>query len=141
MDEMNEDRSEDYQRSNERLQELLEMEEGEDMIVEGEQDEEDPEPEIYQGPTNIYYSLENRYEVRLPVPVYKCEGEGIVEVQVAVDQKGRVVQVSIANLGDSFNEICLAEAARTAALNTRFNSDFKAPVRQQGTITYHFQPQ
>ncbi|MBL7113377.1 MAG: hypothetical protein ISS19_15680 [Bacteroidales bacterium] len=141
LDEMNDDRSEDYQRSNERLQELLEMEEGEDIIVEGEQDEEDSEPEIYQGPTNIYFSLENRYEVRLPVPVYKCEGEGIVEVQVAVDQRGRVVQVSVDNLGDSLNEICLAEAARTAALNTRFNSDFEAPVRQQGTITYHFQPQ
>ena len=59
------------------------MEEGEDIIVDGDQDKEESEPEIYQGPTNIYYSLENRYEVRLPIPVYKCEGEGIVEVQVA----------------------------------------------------------
>ena len=141
LDEMDGDRSEDYLRSNERLQELLEMEEGEDIIVEGEQDEEDTEPEIYQGPTNIYYSLENRYDVRLPVPVYKCEGEGIVEVQVVVDQRGRVVQVGVDNLGDSLNEICLTEAAKTAALSTRFNSDFEAPARQRGTITYHFQPQ
>ncbi len=140
-DEMNEDRSEDYKRSNEKLQELLEMEQGEDMIVKGEQDEEESEPEIYNGPTNIYFSLENRYEIRLPVPVYKCEGEGIVEVQVAVDQRGRVVQVRVDNPGESINDICLSEAAKKAALNTRFNSDFEAPVRQQGTITYHFQPQ
>jgi len=140
MDEMDEDRSEDYLRSNERLQELLEMEE-EDIIVEGEENEDDTEPEIYQGPTNIYYSLENRYEVRLPVPVYKCEGEGIVEVQIVVDQRGRVVQVGVDNLGDSLNEICLAEAAKAAALSTRFNSNFEAPARQRGTITYHFQPQ
>jgi hypothetical protein len=141
LEEMDESRSEDYRRSNERLQELLEIEQGEDIVVEGEQDEEESEPEIYRGPTNIYYSLENRYEVRLPVPVYKCEGEGIVEVQIAVDQRGRVMQVSVDSPGGSLNEICLAEAAKTAALNTRFNSDFDAPVRQKGTITYHFQPQ
>jgi len=141
LDEMNADRSEDYLRSNERLQELLEMEEGEDIIVEGEQDEDETEPKIYQGPTNIFYSLEKRYEIRLPVPVYKCEGEGIVEVQIVVDQRGRVVQVGVENLGDSLNEICLADAAKTAALNTRFNTDFDAPARQRGTITYHFQPQ
>jgi hypothetical protein len=141
LDEMDETRSEDYLRSNQRLQELLEMEEGEDVVVAGEEDEENLESEIYQGPTNIYYSLENRYDIRLPVPVYKCEGEGIVEVQIAVDQRGQVVQVSVENMGDSMNEICLAEAARKAALNTRFNSDFEAPLRQKGTITYHFQPQ
>ena len=54
------------------------------------------------------------------------------------DIEGRVVQAEVDKPGDAFNEICLAEAARIAALRTRFNSDFGAPVRQQGTITYHF---
>lgn len=140
LDEMDDNRSEDYRRSNERLQELMEMEEG-DIQVESGDEEEEADREIYRGPTNIYYSLENRYDLRLPVPVYKCEGEGIVEVQIAVDQRGRVVQVSVDAPGESSNEICLSEAAKKAAMSTRFNSDFDAPVRQKGTITYHFQPQ
>ncbi len=96
---------------------------------------------VFSGKTNIFYSLENRYHLRLPVPVYKCEGSGVVEVQILVDQKGYVVNAQIPDLGESTNEICLAEAAKTAAMNTRFNSNFEAPLRQQGTITYYFQPQ
>ena len=89
-------------------------------------------------PEHRFYELEFRYHLKLPVPVYKCEGDGIVEVKIAVDQKGRVVQAEVDKPGDEFNEICLAEAARRAALLTRFNGDFGAPVRQEGTITYHF---
>ena len=126
----------DWQEMQERLKELEEMDK-EELIMEGEDTEHTP-PEPYQGPTNIYYELENRYHLRLPVPVYKCEGAGLIEVKIAVDQGGRVVQAETEKPGDTANEICLAEAARNAAFKTRFNADYNAPVRQVGTITYHF---
>ena len=109
--------------------------------MEGDEIQDDQREEPFQGPTNIFYDLEFRYHRRLPVPVYQCIGEGIVEVKIAVDQRGRVVQADVEKPGDDFNQICLAEAARKAALQTLFNADFDAPVRQQGTITYHFQLQ
>jgi len=139
-EEMSLNRSEEMLRSEERLRELQEMESEENIIAEADEPE-DKDPVVFKGKTNIYYSLENRYHMRLPVPVYKCEGFGIVEVQIFVDQKGYVVNAMVPNLGESMNDICLAEAAKIAALATKFNSNFDAPLRQQGTITYHFQPQ
>ena len=139
-EELYQNRSEEMIRSQERLRELEEMESAENIVAEGNESD-DKKAEVFSGKTNIFYSLENRYHIRLPVPVYKCEGFGVVEVQILVDQKGYVVNVQVPNMGDSSNEICLAEAAKTAAMNTRFNTDFNAALRQQGTITYHFQPQ
>lgn len=136
-EEMNDNRPETYEEMQERLKELEEMSK-EDLIMEGEDDARQQENEPYTGPTNIYYSLENRYHLRLPVPVYKCEGSGLIEVRIVVDQKGRVVHAEVDQKGASLNEICLAEAAKNAALRTRFNADYKAATRQVGTITYHF---
>ena len=134
--ELDADRSDEYQDLQEKLRELEEIAD-EDLIMQGDEElEEKPEP--FQGPTNIFYDLEFRYHTRLPVPVYQCEGNGIIQVKIAVDQRGRVVQAEVEKPGDDFNEICLAEAARKAALRSQFNGDFGAPVRQQGTITYHF---
>lgn len=140
LDELDENRNEDWLKSQEKLQDLLDRE-SDDMIVENEDQQALDDPGTFEGKTNIFYSLENRYHLRLPVPVYKCEGESVVEVQILVDQRGMVVQAQVPDLGDSMNEICLAEAAKSAALKTRFNSNFEAPLRQQGTITYYFQAQ
>jgi hypothetical protein len=129
-------RPESIKEMQERLRDLEELEQ-EELIMDGEdsgQELKDP----YQGLTNIYYDLKDRYPLRLPVPVYKCEGEGFIEVIISVDQRGRVVQVEIEKPGVTANEICLEEAARSSALETRFNAKYDAPVRQVGTITYHF---
>jgi len=140
LDKLDENRNEDWLKSQEKLQDLLDRE-SEDLIVENEEKQALDDPGIFEGKTNIFYSLENRYHLRLPVPVYKCEGAGVVEVQILVDQRGMVIQAQVPDLGDSMNEICLAEAAKNAALKTRFNSNFEAPLKQQGTITYYFQAQ
>jgi hypothetical protein len=139
-DEMSLNRSEEMIKNQERLRELQEMESENAVIAEGDSSKVS-KPQVFNGKTNIFYSLKDRYHLRLPVPVYKCEGSGIVEVRILVDQKGFVVSVQIPDLGNSMNEICLAEAAKTAALNTRFNINYGAPARQEGTITYYFQPQ
>ena len=129
-------RPEDWKEMQERLKELEELDQ-EELIMEADDAEQSP-PELFQGPTNIYYNLEYRYHLRLPVPVYKCEGAGLIEVKIVVDQRGRVLKAETDKPGDTANEICLAEAARNAALNTRFNADYDAPDHQVGTITYHF---
>jgi len=129
-------RPEDMKELQERLKELEDLEQ-EEIIMEGEDKEQTP-PEFYEGPTNIFYDLKDRYHLWLPVPVYKCQGAGFIEVKIAVNQRGRVVQVEIEKPGDTANEICLEEAARNAALKTRFNANYDAPGRQVGTITYHF---
>jgi hypothetical protein len=139
-DELDENRNEDWLKSQERLKDLLDSR-SEDMVVENEEEQSSVEPGKFEGKTNIFYSLENRYHLRLPVPVYKCEGEGVVEVQILVDQRGLVVQAQVPDLGSTMNDICLAESAKEAAMKTRFNSNFNAPLRQQGTITYYFQAQ
>lgn len=129
-------RSDDEKKLQERLKELEEMQK-EDIIADGDSVRQ-RKPGIYEGPTNIFYDLVGRYHRRLPVPVYKCEGSGLIEVKIAVDRKGRVVQAEVGDAGESGNEFCLAEAAKNAALNTVFNEDFQAAARQVGTITYHF---
>jgi hypothetical protein len=139
-DELSSNRSEEMIRNQERLRELEEMEQEASVVSEADSSEMS-KPFVFNGKTNIFYSLKDRYYLKLPVPVYKCEGSGIVEVKILVDQKGFVVSSQIPDMGDSMNEMCLAEAAKTAALSTRFNTNYAAPTRQEGTITYYFQPQ
>ncbi len=133
---LNANRPEEYDETQERIKELEELA-NEEISMEAEESEQKP-PEPFDGPTNILYKLEYRYHLRLPVPVYKCLGSGTVTVNIVVDQKGRVVQAETKKSGETANEICLADAALTAARVTRFNSDYDAPVRQTGSITYHF---
>jgi hypothetical protein len=135
--ELNENRPESWEEMQERLKELEEISR-EELIMEAEDETKPEEREPYTGPTNIYYALENRHHRRLPVPVYKCQGSGMVEVGIVVDQKGRVVHAEIKQSGSGATETCLAEAAREAALRTRFNTDYQADNRQVGSITYHF---
>ncbi|NOZ46877.1 MAG: hypothetical protein GXO79_08850 [Chlorobi bacterium] len=92
---------------------------------------------FYKGPTNITYTLKNRQHVYLPVPVYKCEGSGIVSLIITVNRKGFVESVSIDSKNAVIDE-CLIKVAKQYALKTKFNEDSKAPERQKGNITYHF---
>jgi len=94
---------------------------------------------VYKGPTNIYFDLSNpvRNQVDLYVPVYKCQGNGQVVVDIIVNQNGSVEDASIDKQKSDFDE-CLFDAAYDAALRSKFNTDFKAPAKQKGTITYLF---
>jgi hypothetical protein len=106
-----------------------------------EEKKEQKKAEPYTGPTNIYYNLQGRRALWLPVPIYKCPDKGIVTVDVLVNQLGNVVQARVNKNPVNFNEECLFEAAISAALKARFDQNAGAPTRQAGTITFHFQPQ
>jgi len=99
---------------------------------------EENKPVNYQGPTRVYFRLENRYHTHLPIPVYKCPTAGKVNVSIEVDRDGSVVAAKIDHTGSTTTDPCLTEAALRSANVTRFNSDATAPPRQEGSITFHF---
>lgn len=92
---------------------------------------------IYSGKSNIHYFLENRFHVRLPIPVYLAKSGGEIKVDIQVDRSGRVTKAEIRSSKPT-NDPMLAEYAIQAAERTLFNSDNKAPAIQRGSITYKF---
>ncbi len=93
---------------------------------------------VYKGPTNIYFDLPNRRQIDLYIPVYKCQGNGKVVVNIIVNQAGEV-ENAVIDKSSSDNDDCLFDAAQDAATRSRFNADFKnAPNKQKGSITYLF---
>lgn len=92
---------------------------------------------VYSGKSNIHYYLENRYHVRLPIPVYLAKSGGEIKVDIQVDRSGRVIKAEVKSARASGDPM-LAEYAVQAAENTQFNADNKAPSVQKGSITYKF---
>ena len=74
----------------------------------------------------------------LPKPTYGSQVEGIVVVQVKVDQYGTVTEAIPGAEGTTVTDKTLWTAARTAALKAHFNQSASAPALQTGTITYIF---
>jgi hypothetical protein len=97
--------------------------------------------EQYSGPTTITYDLPGRTHIRVPVPVYKCPEGGIVEVNISVDQQGKVIKANIDDSPDNFNESCNHQMALEAALSSRFSQSTESPSIQTGVITFYFQKQ
>ncbi|WP_107822982.1 hypothetical protein [Mangrovibacterium marinum] len=92
---------------------------------------------IYSGESNIHYFLEDRYHLRLPIPVYLARGGGQITVTIWVSRSGKVVKAEVqpyANISDPM----LPDYALQAALRTVFNSKSDAPNPQKGSITYTF---
>ena len=92
----------------------------------------------YKGPTRIYYDLAGRTHTYLPVPIYKCQGEGKVIMSIQVNQKGIVEKVQVLENESTTSDPCLVDTAVTTALISRFNSDINSPKIQTGTLSYHF---
>ena len=92
--------------------------------------------EIYTGPSVMSYFLDGRKAMRLPVPVYQCNGGGDVTVNIEVNRGGRVTSATIH--ARSTNNTCLHEAAIRAALSSQFTADTKAVEPQKGNIVYRF---
>ena len=74
----------------------------------------------------------------IPKPVYGTQADGIVVVQVKVDQYGNVKEAVPGAEGTTVTDKTLWNAARNAAMKTTFNMDANAPAMQAGTITYIF---
>jgi len=74
----------------------------------------------------------------LPIPSYTSKTEGIVVVQIKVNQYGEVTEAIAGAEGTTVTDKTLWTAARNAALKAHFNQSANAPAIQLGTITYSF---
>lgn len=92
---------------------------------------------VYSGKSNIHYFLENRFHVRLPIPVFLAKSGGSITVDIQVDRTGNVIKAE-ARTSNNLKDPMLPVYATQAAERTVFNSDPKAPSVQRGTITYRF---
>jgi len=140
--ELDEQRSEEWRKQQEEIAKKLKEP---DYIPPVFDESKEIEMDDYSGPSNVSYEfLEapfKRYKVYLPVPVYKCQGEGTVYVDAVVDQYGRVVSADAKLKQDYPDRDCLLEVARNYALKTRFELNLKAPKNQKARIIYNFIPQ
>ncbi|MGD2033851.1 MAG: hypothetical protein PVF73_02270 [Bacteroidales bacterium] len=106
-------------------------------VVEAEQKKDVAEKgKKYTGPTRIEYSLKNRTDRFIHIPVYKCQHGGRVVIDIVVNQEGEVISASVAS--SSTDEICIIETALNSARISLFNIDMNAEPKQRGTISYEF---
>lgn len=77
----------------------------------------------------------------LPLPSYSVQKAGRVVVRITVDREGQVTDAIPGYEGTSVQDRTLWAAAKQAALQAKFNANPKAPVTQEGTITYIFKLQ
>lgn len=92
----------------------------------------------YDGPTRVYYDLANRYHLRMPIPIYKCENSGIIIINITVNPGGDITSYRFNEDMSSTLDECLLEAALSAVRRTSFNPDPAAQKKQEGTISYQF---
>lgn len=86
----------------------------------------------------VSFSLGGRNALSLPKPYYPGNEEGVVVVQVTVNQNGAVTKAEPGFKGSNTADPELISAAKKAALQAKFNVDKNAPAFQVGTITYRF---
>lgn len=77
----------------------------------------------------------------LPLPTYAVQKAGRVVVRITVDREGNVTDAIPGYEGTSVQDRSLWSAAKQAALQAKFNANPKAPLTQEGTITYIFKLQ
>jgi len=84
------------------------------------------------------YSLGNRKALSKPQPNYNCNEEGVVVVQITVDQNGNVIDAKPGARGTTNSASCLASQAKIAAMQTKWSSSPDGTEKQVGTIKYNF---
>jgi len=92
----------------------------------------------YKGATRIYYDLTGRTHMYLPIPIYKCQGAGLVVLSIEVNPKGIVEKALVVENESSTSDPCLIETAISTAMISRFNPDVNSPKIQTGTLSYQF---
>lgn len=96
----------------------------------------------YTGPTTISFEFleepKSRGRIKLTVPVYRCQGSGLVKVEVSVAPDGSVREARVLEPIEGNDRICFSDAALAAARTSRFRIELSAPAQQRAVITYSF---
>ena len=98
---------------------------------------EEEQKSAYSGPSVLSYEVPGRKGSYLPIPAYKCMGEGEVTVNVTVNPQGKVIAASVKD-DVSSDDSCLRAYAVRAAQSSMFSSKAGAPAKEYGYITYRF---
>ena len=98
---------------------------------------EEEQKSVYSGPSVLSYEVPGRKGSYLPIPAYKCMGEGEVTVNVTVNPQGKVIAASVKD-DVSSDDSCLRAYAVRAAQSSMFSSKAGAPAKEYGYITYRF---
>ena len=98
---------------------------------------EEEQKSVYSGPSVLSYEVPGRKGSYLPIPAYKCMGEGEVTVNVTVNPQGKVIAASVKD-DVSSDDSCLRAYAVRAAQSSMFSSKAGAPAKEDGYITYRF---
>ncbi|MCK4992276.1 MAG: hypothetical protein KAS29_17380, partial [Bacteroidales bacterium] len=129
------------QEDREKLEELQAILASADYEPPADETDEDDQAE-YTGPTTITYEfLEEpvqRRKVSLTIPVYRCQGSGVVKVEVGVAPDGSVREARVLKPIVGSDRVCFADAALSAAQSSQFRIELSAPAKQRAIITYSF---
>jgi hypothetical protein len=128
------------QEDREKLEELQAILASADYVPPSSEDED--EAAVYAGPTTITFEFMeepvNRGKVELTVPVYRCQGSGVVKVEVLVAPDGSVREARVLEPITGTDRVCFAEAALSAAQTSRFRIELSAAAKHRAIISYTF---
>ena len=93
-------------------------------------------PESSNRKSTIRYSLVDRTDEFLPIPIYLCEDGGTIVINITVNEQGKVIDTYVNSSSTSTNE-CLIESALDYAKQAKFNAS-PGKKSQLGSITFNF---
>ena len=89
----------------------------------------------------VSYYVKDRNVLIDKKPSYLCKSEGVVRVNIKVNQKGQVVSKTIDESKTNTQNECLRNAALEYAGLWKFNQNFNDEIRKQGWIEFKYQAQ
>ena len=87
--------------------------------------------------SSVSFNLINRTAVFIPNPVYTCDAQGEIVLDISVNNKGAVTQTSFNKKASTSLNRCLIDQALAYANDAFFSSSSKPS--QSGSITFSFQ--
>ena len=93
-------------------------------------------PKSTNRKSTIRYSLVDRTDEFLPIPIYLCEDGGKIVINITVNDNGNVIDTYVNNSSSSDNQ-CLVDSALEYAKKAKFNASLGKKT-QLGSITFNF---
>lgn len=84
------------------------------------------------------YSVKGRTMQLQGIPAYKCRTEGIVRINIKVNQKGEVISREIDESHTTTQNDCLRSEAIAYSRKWRFTQNFNDPMRIPGWIEFKY---
>jgi hypothetical protein len=87
--------------------------------------------------STVSYDLEGRTAVRIPNPVYTCDAQGAIVIDITVSGSGSITEMEYNKKASTSTNGCLIDQALEYVGSAYF--DVASRTEQQGTITFNFQ--